>query len=264
MESGRSAADEFVVRSCPRCAYAAADLGLKCPQCGSLVVAPPATAPVAAEPVHATPYADTPVAPTCDEQFFTPATFTPIERPAVASNTARPRPWWPALVAVVIVLVIAYSARGLVTGGSHAAKTPVILPPHGATTGIPSLSDAVRVQAESSRQVAFSAISEVYAESGPPTVELLQGRQPSLTFVGANDQSTGPHVVSFATTNDTATIAIGATNHDVCAFGRLPYGGVGQYVTESNVSSCTAADAPTTGWSDLAGGSGSDLPADGY
>ena len=60
--------------------------------------------------------------------------------------------------------------------------------------------------------------------------------------------------------NGTVTIAVSASNHDICAFGQWTTSGVAQYVTMAHLPSCTAVNAPQTGWSGEAGGAASDLP----
>ena len=59
-----------------------------------------------------------------------------------------------------------------------------------------------------------------------------------------------------------ATIAVAATNKDVCAFGRWAAGAGAEYVTMAHVKTCRAIDAPTAGWAAEAGGAASDLPDD--
>jgi hypothetical protein len=259
------------VKSCPRCAADAPDTALKCAQCGSLIVAPPPTAgtPLGSEPAPAESSA--PAAPSIEEQFFTPVavrTLAPPQSEPVIRSAAPERGSRTLLyVAVAVVLVVGVAgAIHLFAGGSSKTKTPVILAPHDPSAGLPSsLDDVVRQQAESARQVAFSAVSQVWSQnSGPLDGHQLEQANPALQWLDATVSSTGPHEVSFAEAQNTVTIAISASNKDICAFGRLPLGGVAEYVTMGNMSSCRAVDAPTTGWSTQRGGSASDLPPEGY
>jgi hypothetical protein len=259
------------MKACARCTAVAPDTTLKCPQCGSLLVAPPA--PVAPAP-DAAPAAG---AISVEEQFFAPVAVRTLAPPQLERSTPRapqpaPRPkrsLWSLVAAILVIGGLGGAVYGIVHasgGGRRAAKTPVILTPNDPSAGLPGgLEQAVRIQAESSRQVAFSAITEAWsATDGQFDVRTLAQMQPGLKWLAADASSTGPHEVSLGRNGETVTVAISASSKDVCAFGRLTPGSAGQYVTMGNVSSCRAVDAPTAGWSNLRGGSASDLPADGY
>jgi hypothetical protein len=130
------------------------------------------------------------------------------------------------------------------------------------------VADAVRVQAEASRQHAFVVVAQASTETDGAQLDpqTLRNLDPSLDWVTAAESSTGPRVVSFSQSADTIVVAVATKGGDVCAFGRWSPATVGEYVTLGNVSSCRAADAPATGWThltEIGGGSGA-APPEGY
>lgn len=247
----------MAVKACPACGETVSPMWTSCRKCGAGLIAPPA-------PLVAVAPAGPVVAP--EEQFFAPTVLQPV----VVRNPVAPKRRAPvgALVALVVLIVLGAGAYALTqSGGSHtaASKTPVVLSAQPPQAGIPSLEQVVRIRAESSRQLAFSAIAQTYSEQdGRLDAQVLQGMQPSLKWIGGDQSSTGPMEVSFAQTNDGVAIAISTSSREMCAFGKWAPGAVSQYVTMGNVSSCRAIDAPASGWSTLAGGSASDLPPEGY
>jgi hypothetical protein len=255
-------------KTCPGCGTMVSAIRPTCRHCGTLLMEPPVPpAPFRATPAAtATPEASAPPPNTStgDDRFFAPTTLAPV----TVNREPEPKRRGAAFVAVIVIAVIflgagAYAILG--GGGTSHAKTPVALPPHGASNGLPGgLADAVRIQAESSRQIAFSAISQALATGDPNALDLqhLGAISGSLAFHDQNTSSKGPHDVSFAHDGDVNTIAIAASSKEVCAFGRMQPGTASQYVTMINVSSCKATDAPADGWSTLQGGSSSDLPSD--
>ena len=258
------------MKTCPRCNEELADEVRKCRSCGALAIAPPTPAARPTPPPEAETLAnEVPVA----EQFFAPvALHTQLSAsPPSASVTAKstqPRLTRVPLAAMVALLVVVGVGAAVYAfhGGSHGKKTPVVLAAHAPTAGLPhSLEDVVRQQAESSRQTALAAIAQV-SPAGGATLDphQLEQVQPSLTWVPADQSSTGPNQVSMAQSDGHVTIAIAASSRDVCAFAVWSPGAASRYVTMGNVSSCRAVDAPSSGWSTLAGGSASDLPAEGY
>jgi len=228
---------------------------------------PPAPVVPLAAPAAAPAPLEAPPAPAGDDRFFAPAVLEPVTvtRPPASSGKN------PVVIGAIVVIVLAVAIGGFAVlrpGTSSAAKkTPVVLPARAPSNSLPgSLEDVVRIQAESSRQTALAAISEASAEGSDPQVDLheLGQVQPGLTWVTGDVSSTGPHQVSLTQTGDLVTLAIAASSKEVCAFARWQAGTTAQYVTMGNVSSCRAVDAPNEGWSNLAGGSASDLPGQGY
>ncbi|HVJ95927.1 MAG TPA: hypothetical protein VNC41_03755, partial [Acidimicrobiia bacterium] len=175
------------------------------------------------------------------------------------------------VAAVVVVLAISAAAYLFARGGDTAGTSgdaPVVLSPNEPMKGgiVGSLSDAVRVQAESNRQTALSAVMQTQAQNGRGVDRaLLHQAQPDFEWLDPSTSSSGPKEISIGETDDGIVIAISASNKTVCAFGHLPMagGGVAEYVTMGNMSSCAATDAPTEGWSELAGGYGGTPPLDG-
>jgi hypothetical protein len=248
---------------------------MKSRECGALLVAPPAApAPApAAEPApvlvgvaaHSRGGAADPAGATAgpDDRFFAPTTFTPVTVAPPAERAPAPRRGPAVLVVIVIAIVVCagagYAAIRTMSGsesgsaGSGSSAARVALPPVAGSEGLPGLADALRVQAEASRQRAFVIATQATAESGggPLDITMLQRFDPSMSWVPANESSTGPVVVSFAQSGDTIVVAVANNTRDVCAYGRLPLSGIGEYVTFGSASSCRAADAPASGWTQL-------------
>ena len=156
---------------------------------------------------------------------------------------------------------VAAVATAWFTFGSASAPRPVpqVLAPRTPTAGLPtSLSAIVRIQAESTRRTALQAVEQV--GRGDPTA--LAAMQPNYTWLPGGTPSADAHNVSVAQNAGVITIAVAASNHDVCAFGQWSAGGPAQYVTMEHQPTCDAFDAPSTGWSTQAGGAASDLPDD--
>ena len=239
------------------------------------MAAPAPVVPVGAEAGGGDP--SRPSQPSADEQFFAPAVLQPVRvgtglggsRPEAGRSTggsSRSRgsassdagKW--ILLAGMVVFVVAAVATAWFTlrTKAQAHETPVVLAPRAPTAGLPtSLDVIVRVEAESTRHTALQAVEDV--GNGDPGA--LAARQPNYTWVAGDQPSTDSHVVSVAQGAGTITIAVAASNHDICAFGQwLPASRTPQYVTMAHQPSCAATNAPTAGWSDQAGGAASDLP----
>ena len=171
-------------------------------------------------------------------------------------------------VAILVVLALGAAVYVLRSGdGSKDTDAPVVLEPQESMAGgIPgSLSDAVRVQAESNRQTAAAAVMQTTMQHGGVVDRaLLRQAQPNFVWLDGDDSSTSPNEVSIDDSSGGIVIAISASNKTVCAFARLPKQGAGpgEYVTMGNMSSCAATDAPAEGWSQLAGGYGGTPPLD--
>ncbi|MDQ1447757.1 MAG: hypothetical protein QOC79_728, partial [Actinomycetota bacterium] len=173
--------------------------------------------------------------------------------------SARGAGRWFALIGVVLAAAFAtvWFTFGPGTGARHG--TPVALAPRVPTAGLPtSLEAVVRIGAESTRRNALQTVEQV----GNGDVASLANMQPNYKWLAGNERSTDSHVVSVAQNGDVVTIAVAASNHDVCAFGQWWPGATPQYVTMAHEPSCAAADAPGSGWSSEAGGAASDLPDD--
>jgi hypothetical protein len=265
------------MESCPRCATDVIGPAVKCRACGALLVAPPTPAGVpAGNPAHSRgglPHADssfTPAgtspsaapAPTADDRFFAPVSFTPVTVTSVPGQAdARRRPL---LLGAIVISVLAFATGGYALtrsrSGSGSGSSAVVLPATAESSGgLPGLSEALRVQAEASRQRATVVINQALAESSGGAVDTttLQRLDPSLDWVTANESSSGPTVVSFSQSGDSFVVAVSNKGHDICAFGRAAPPAVGEYVTLGKVSSCRAADAPADGWTQLSPAGGS-------
>jgi hypothetical protein len=243
---------------CPGCGEAVPSVWPKCKKCGALLIPPP-TPPAPPE--------GTAARSVVDDRFFAAATLDPVAY--TKAPPAKKKRVLPVVIVVLALLVVGGGAYALTShpGGASKDSAPVVMPPHGAVNGLPSgLGEAVRVQAESTRQRAFSALAAVSAQGDREQIDMrmLQQMQPDLKWLPAGESSTGPHDVSMSQSGPTVIVAIAASNKTVCAFGKWAMGAVGQYVTMANMHSCKAADAPTQGWSTLAGGSSADLPPEGY
>ena len=256
------------MKTCPGCGEGVSRVWTTCRACGTLLMTPPA--PVAAFPGGAAPVTPAdpspPAPPNADEQFFAPASLQRVTlTQAPAARRGIPTGGVVALVVVAALAVAGYTLVSASSGHAHGG-TPVVLPAEGPQAGVPgSLQQVVRIQAESSRQVALAAIAqEPTAQNGRISLSALQQREPSLQWFPADQSSTDPHEVSVLQTTAGVTIAIAASSKDVCAFAQWAPGAVTQYVTMGNMRSCRATDAPPAGWSAQRGGSASDLPPDGY
>jgi hypothetical protein len=225
---------------------------MKCRECGALLVAPPVSSPVTPSP------------------RFAPAPFTPVTASREPDAEKSGAPVVPILVAVLVVAFAAavYATIRSGTGSGGASKTPVVLAPVDESRGLPSLSDAVRIQAESARQRAFAVVSQASATSGgaPLDAQTLRSLDPSLQWVAGGQSSTEPGVVSFSQSADGVIIAVSTKSRDVCAFGQSSPSAANRFVTLGNVRTCRAADAPSAGWSERGPTDGGSryAPPDGY
>ena len=195
--------------------------------------------------------------PAFEERFYAPATLTPI---VIAPPRAPEKRRVPVVAILVVAIVVAGAIAAYATVGSgpgsasaSASKTPVTLPPIAGSAGLPNLADAIRLQAEATRQRAFVTVAEASTESNGAALDAqaLRNMDPSLEWVTGEQSSTGPRVVSFSQSADTVTVAVSTKGGDVCAFGHWSPTAISEYVTLGNVSSCRAADAPATGWTQL-------------
>jgi hypothetical protein len=252
------------VSVCPACGTDVRPIWPTCRSCGTLLIAPPA--PVV--PVGAA----TATAPSTEEQFFAPTVLRPavrLEPPddAVAythdiriAGSGSGAGKWLALAGMILFVVAAVATAWFSFGpSSHSREAPVVLSPRAPTAGLPtSLSAIVRIEAESTRHTALQTVEQV----GTADIASLAARQPSYHWLAGVQPSTDPHAVSVGQSEDVETVAVAASNHDVCAFGRWSTGSTAQYVTMAHEPTCAAVDAPNAGWSSEPGGAASDLPDD--
>jgi hypothetical protein len=261
--------------TCPSCAKEVRPFWPTCRSCGTLLMAPPApVTPVGAAVAEGAVGGGTAGGPpSAEEQFFAPAVLQPIvqlppvARPAYSNSSSRlagSDPGvgkWAALIGMVVFTIAAIACAVFVFKPAATAQhqTPVVMDPRAPTAGLPtSLEAIVRIQAESARHTALQTIEQV----GNGDVVALATMQPNYKWVGADQTSTDGHVVSVAQDAGVVTIAVAASNKDICAFGRWSPGASPTYVTMAHQPACAASSAPTTGWSNEAGGASSDLPDD--
>lgn len=191
------------------------------------------------------------------DEFFVRVDMRPPPPPARAPRNA---PWGVIVVALVLV-PMAVIGFALAHGRNRHRAAPVVLAPRAATAGLPtSLADVVRIEAESTRHTALQAVENAATANGTADIGNVAAMQPSYTWLVGTQPSTGPQVVSFEDANGVATIAVGASNKDVCAFGRWSPNTTPTYVTMAHLPACRAVDAPASGWSTEPGGAASDLP----
>lgn len=252
---------------CPACGKTVRPIWPSCRSCGALLMAIPAPlAPTGVTRTATAAGAAAVAAPSAAEQFFAPAVLQPLAQlpPAVphahASTTSTDslRKWF-LLFGMVAFMVAALATAWFTLRSSSGAQhqTPVVLAPAVPAAGLPtSLEAVVRIQAESTRRAAVQTIEQV----GSGDVTSLAPMQPNFRWLAGDEPSTDSHVVSVAQSAGVVTVAVAASNHDVCAFAQWSPGASPLYVTMAHEPSCAAVDAPKTGWSSEAGGAASDLP----
>ena len=251
---------------CPACGENVRPIWPTCRSCGTLLMAPPAPfAPVGA--------AVTPAAPSAEEQFFAPAVLQPpVQLPpsphawtvapaatATAGAGAGAGKWLALIGIVAFVIAAVATAWFTLRPGAAQHPAPVALAPRAPTAGLPtSLEAVVRMGAESTRRNALQAVETV----GTGDTASLASTQPDYKWFAGDEPSTDSHAVSVAQNASVVTIAVAASNHDICAFGQWWPGATPQYVTMAHEPTCAAVNAPATGWSSEPGGAASDLPDD--
>ena len=165
-------------------------------------------------------------------------------------------------IGAIAALVVAAGIYSVVPHGGHKQQPPTILAPLTPAAGLPtSLSDVVRVAAESARHTALTTVVDLAATTGAPlSLGQLQSEQPNYQWVGGDEPSTTNTVVSITSGTAIDVIAVSGTDRDICAFGRWSPTIGSEYVTMAHVDRCSATNAPTSGWSSQPGGSALDLP----
>jgi hypothetical protein len=165
-------------------------------------------------------------------------------------------------IGAIVVAIVAAGVYSVVPRGSKPKEPPTVLAPRSPMAGIPtSLSDVVRIAAESARHTALTTVIEAAGITGVPlTLAQLQSEEPSYQWVGGDEASTTNTVVSITSGTAIDVVAVSGTDRDICAFGRWSPNIGSEYVTMAHVDKCSATNAPTTGWSAQRGGSAQDLP----
>jgi len=277
------------MKSCPNCGYIVPGSWTECRRCGSpiafagssAVPAPPPPPPPPAPPPRAPALVGARPAPADDALLpgrpvvnghavdrpppgpdtwlpkLDPSRFEPEPEPA------RPRFSRQTIGIAAFVLVFVVAVGWTVTHrGKHESSEPTILAPREPFAGIPtSLSDIVRIEAESTRHTALSVVISAAGTRGAQlTPAVLESLQPGYNWIPGNQPSTTNTDISVSSAPGSDTIAVSGTNKDICAFGRWSAAGGAVYVTMAHVKQCTATAAPATGWSPIAGGAAQDLP----
>jgi hypothetical protein len=265
------------VKRCPNCGYIVPAAWTECRQCAAPLAlggspAPPPPAPVLVAPRPAP--ADDALLPgrprvnghAVDGPVPGPDTWLPKLDPSRLEPEPAPAPprfSHQTIGIAVFVLLFAVAVGYAVTHrGHHESTEPTILAAREPFIGIPtSLTDAVRIEAESSRHTALSVIVSAASPNGTALgTAQLEGLQPGYRWIAGDQPSTTNTEISVSSVPGADTIAVSATNKDICAFGRWTPAGGAVYVTMAHVPRCTATAAPATGWSTVAGGAAQDLP----
>jgi len=274
------------MKSCPNCGYIVPASWTECRRCAAPLAvgggAPPAAAPPPARVPITVPPArlDDALLPggaranghvvsqPIPEPPTGPDTWLPrVDHALLAAEAATPklRVSKPAIAigACVLVCLVA-GAYSLTHHSHHEPSVPTILAPREPFAGIPtSLSDVVRIEAESSRHTALSVIMSAASSNGAAlSTAQLAGLQPGYQWIPGNQPSTTNTQISVSSGPGIDVIAVSGTNKDICAYGRWSTAAGPSYVTMAHVTSCTATSAPTDGWSAIAGGAAQDLPND--
>jgi hypothetical protein len=165
-----------------------------------------------------------------------------------------------AVVALAVVVAGVYSV--IPHGGGKTKELPTVLAPRPPDAGIPtSLSDVVRIAAESARHTALESVISAAGSGGAAlSTSELQAEQPSYHWIAGDQPSTTNTVVSITSGTGIDVIAVSGTDKDICAFARWSPTTGSEYVTMAHVKNCAATNTPTTGWTTEAGGSAQDIP----
>jgi len=184
---------------------------------------------------------------------------THAHAPATASSRFNARTIAIGAVAALIVVAGVYS---VIPRGGHAKLPPTVLAPRPPEAGIPtSLSDVVRIAAESARHTALTTVIDAAGSTGAPlTLAQLQSSEPSYQWIAGGEPSTTNTIISITSGTGIDVVAVSGTDRDICAFGRWSPSFGSEYVTMAHVDNCAATNAPTNGWSPEPGGSAQDLP----
>jgi hypothetical protein len=182
-----------------------------------------------------------------------------VHTPATASSRFNARTIAIGAVAALIVVAGVYS---VIPRGGHAKEPPTVLAPRPPEAGIPtSLSDVVRIAAESARHTALTTVIDTAGSTGAAlSLAQLQSSEPSYQWIAGSEPSTTNTVISITSGTGIDVVAVSGTDRDICAFGRWSPTFGSEYVTMAHVDNCSATNAPAAGWNPLPGGSAQDLP----
>jgi hypothetical protein len=236
------------------------------PKRNGLATLPPpplGTAPAPSGPGFGAP--DDALIPGARPRSIVPDTMLPRIDPLVAHTPAAvPSRLNARTIAIgaVAALICAAGVYSVIPRGGKAKQPPTVLAPLPPAAGIPTnLSDVVRIAAESARHTALTTVIETAGSSGAAlSLAQLQSSEPSYQWVAGGEPSTTNTVVSITSGAGIDVIAVAGTNRDICAFGRWSPNFGSEYVTMAHVDTCSATNAPASGWSTQAGGSAQDLP----
>ncbi len=164
------------------------------------------------------------------------------------------------VLALAVVVAGVYSV--IPHGGGAEKELPTILAPLPPAAGIPtSLSQVVRIAAESARHTALQTVISAAGSTGAAlSLAELQAEEPSYHWIAGDQPSTTNTIISITSGTGIDVIAVSATDKDICAFARWSPTLGSEYVTMAHVTNCAATNAPKTGWTTEAGGSAQDLP----
>ena len=268
-------ADYQVMQHCPGCGYLIPAMWTACRRCGAPLqgsVVTPESAMTPSSRIASIPLPPPPPPVTRPEPIptrhdgmpemadgmFVPRLVVAPARPSVPSRSLR----GPA-IALGVVALFTVATWFTIHHGSSAHAAPQVLAPRAPSAALPTnLDDVVRMRAESTRRTAMQAVESQTNAGGTVSVSDLLARQPGYQWVDANTDSKDSNVISLASNQGVVVIAVAASNHSICAFGRRQAPAAPEYVTMANMPQCRAANAPNVGWSTEPGGAASDLPDD--
>ena len=255
--------------ACPACGKEVRPLWPSCRACGALLMAAPAPlAPVGAS-VGASNGPRTvgggavlrargATGPCQRRARRTRPPRTPIARRIAGSGAGMGK--WITLIAMVVFVISAVGAAMFVLKPSATAahQTPEVLAPRRADRGSADQPRLHRARFRRSRRGAprsrrwsrsAAAISANSRTCSRTTSGSRATRRRATRTSSPLRQNAG-----------SVTIAVAASNHDVCAFGQWTPDGAVRYVTMAHETACAAVNAPSIGWSSEPGGAASDLP----
>lgn len=277
---------------CSGCGYIVPASWSECRKCGAPVAHAPVTVPAAAPAptaAHSNGFATLPPPPRpslpsarpLDTSFgapddaliagarprgVVPDTLLPREDPLVYRVTPPAPSLFNVKTIAAGVLALAVVVAGVYSviphGGGKTKELPTVLAPRSPAAGIPtSLSDVVRIAAESARHTALETVIGAAGSSGAAlSLPELQAEEPNYQWIAGDQPSTTNTIISTTSGTGIDVIAVAGTDKDICAFGRWSPTLGSEYVTMAHEPNCTATNTPTTGWSTQAGGSAQDLP----
>ena len=197
-----------------------------CRSCGALLMAPPA--PVGRS--GTAPRRDRTVGRRAVLRPRGPATARAASPRRESPSTRRARGRGRSAAAgtgkwIVLVAMVVFCRRGgrdrvvhVRRAASETAQTPVVLAPGAPTAGLPT--EPRRRSSASGRVDAPAPRCRPSSRSAAAIPPRSPAMQTELPWVAGDQPSTDPHTVSVAQNAGDVTIAVAASNHDVCAFGQ--------------------------------------------